>query len=163
MVPSIEKRAVARKWSALLLVAEAAALASVVPGMALAKGARTEARSPATNASPAARGQMFALVFGPGSKWTRGQPLRKGAFPQHLEYWRKLHADGLIASAGPLGRDTALVILRARNQAEADRLVASDPAVKARLLSAVVRPYAPSMVNVAALDPPTKSAAGRTP
>lgn len=56
---------------------------------------------------------------------------RAAVRPRHLDYLRGLHADGKLVMAGPLqdAGDTkgALVVYRAADAEEAQRLVAEDP------------------------------------
>lgn len=96
---------------------------------------------------PVAKGRLFAAVLGPGPKWKKGQPFKGPGLEQHRAYWKKLHDEGRVASAGPLGDDTGLILLRARNQTEANALVAADPAVKAQILRGVARPYSAALMR----------------
>lgn len=53
---------------------------------------------------------------------------RAAVRPRHLDYLRQLHADGKLVMAGPVdGASGALVVYRAADVAEAQRLVAEDP------------------------------------
>lgn len=111
-----------------------------------------ERQKPAPNdEAPVAKGRLYAVVLGPGPAWKRGQPFRGPGLAEHRRYWKKLLDEGRVASAGPLGNDTGLVLLRARSQSEADGLVAGDPAVKARLLRGIARPYAAELINTPVL------------
>lgn len=97
---------------------------------------------------PAIDGAAFAIVLGPGPAWKRGQPFKGPGLDAHRCYWQRLHKDGRVASAGPLGNDTGLAVVRARNQREADALIANDPAVRARILRGLARPYAAVLVSI---------------
>lgn len=101
---------------------------------------------------PVAKGRLFAVVLGPGSAWKKGQPLKGPGLEAHRAYWKKLFDEGRVASAGPLGSDAGLVLLRARGQAEADALIAGDPAVRLRILHGVARPYTPVLSSAAVLE-----------
>lgn len=90
---------------------------------------------------PRRGGSLFAVVMGPGPAWKKGQPLKKGGSDGHWRYWQDLHDKGAVESAGPVGQDTGFVLLRARNQREANALIAADPAVRAGRFRAVARPY----------------------
>ncbi len=105
----------------------------------------------AQKSEPIAKGRLFAAVLGPGPKWKKGQPFKGPGLDQHRAYWKKLHEEGRVASAGPLGEDTGLILLRARSQSEANALLAADPAVKARILHGVARPYRAEMMSTAVL------------
>lgn len=100
---------------------------------------------------PVAKGRLFAAVLGPGPKWKKGQPFKGPGLDQHRAYWKKLHDEGRVASAGPLGEDTGLILLRARNQSEANALIAADPAVKAQILRGIARPYNAALMRAEVL------------
>lgn len=112
-----------------------------------ALGAREKPPTEAKHTAPVAKGRLFAAVLGPGPKWKKGQPFKGPGLEQHRAYWKKLHEQGKVASAGPLGEDTGLILLRARNQSEASALVAADPAVKALILRGVARPYSSALTS----------------
>lgn len=133
----------------------AAALVLVVPA-----GAETKKSEAATKrsaepdkqaAAPVAHGRLYAVVLGPGTAWKRGQPFKGPGLEDHRRYWQRLHKEGRVASAGPLGVDTGLAVVRASSQREVDGLVAGDPAVKARVLRGVARPYDAALVSTPVL------------
>jgi uncharacterized protein len=101
--------------------------------------------------APIAKGKLYAVVLGPGPAWKRGQPFKGPGLDEHRRYWKRLHAEGRVASAGPLGGDTGLAVIRAAGQREADALIAADPAVKARILRGVARPYAAELISTPVL------------
>ncbi len=112
---------------------------------------RAADREPANERPSAQRGgALYAVVMGPGPKWKHGQPLRRGS-DAHYRYWQELYQDGRVASAGPVGQDTGFALLRARNQSDANKAIAADPAVKSGQFRGVARPYAPSLANAGAL------------
>lgn len=98
-----------------------------------------------------AKGRLYAVVLGPGQAWKKGQPFKGPGLDQHRVYWKGLLAEGRVAAAGPLGDGSGLALVRAKNQKEADTLIAADPAVKARLLRGVARAYAADLVSVPVL------------
>ena len=93
---------------------------------------------------------MYAIVYRAGPSWRPGVPMEQQGLREHFYYLRDLHARGVILLAGPLGADGGLVLLRASDQAEADRLMAADPAVIAGLFVGEARPF----VTRFASDPP---------
>ena len=137
----------ARRLSVWLL---AAALMLIPAAAPAGRQKPAEAAAPAP-APKIAKGRLFAVVLGPGPAWKRGQPFKGPGLDEHRRYWKRLLEEGRVASAGPLGGDTGLAVIRAPGQREADALVAADPAVKARILRAVVRPYAADLVSAAVL------------
>ena len=123
-------------------------------GLICAVPALAEREKPAAQtemAVPVAKGRLFGAVLGPGPAWKRGQPFKGADLPEHQRYWRQLFELGHVASAGPLGDDAGLILLRAKNQTEANALIAADPAVIARLLRGVARPYAARMMSAEVL------------
>ncbi|MFM5949385.1 MAG: YciI family protein [Novosphingobium sp.] len=131
----------------------AASCLALAPAAAAPKKAAAPVRQaePEQPPAPVAKGRLYAVVLGPGPAWKKGQPFKGPGLEEHRRYWKKLHAEGRVASAGPLGADTGLAVVRARSQGEADALVAADPAVKARILRGVARPYASELVSTAVL------------
>lgn len=109
------------------------------------------AGKPAVATAPIAKGRLYAIVLAPGTAWKRGQPFKGPGLEEHRRYWQRLHKEGRVASAGPLGGDTGLAVVRARDQREADALVAADPAVRGRILRGMARPYAAELVSMPVL------------
>ena len=126
-----------------LVLAAALGAAPITAAPRTGEAARAEA--------PVAKGRLFAVVLGPGAAWKKGQPFKGPGLDQHRSYWKGLLGQGRIAAAGPLGDGAGLALIRARNQKEADALIAADPAVKARILRAVARPYAADLLSVRVL------------
>jgi uncharacterized protein YciI len=107
--------------------------------------------APTTPAPPIAKGRLFAVVLGPGAAWKKGQPFKGPGLDSHRAYWKGLYAQGRVASAGPLGDRSGLALIRAKNQKEADALIAADPAVRARVLAEVARPYSADLTSAPVL------------
>lgn len=121
------------------------------PSLAGSGTARQAAKGDPASPAPVAKGRLFAIVLGPGQAWKKGQPFKGPGLDQHRQYWKGLFAQGRVASAGPLGDRSGLALVRARNQKEADALISADPAVKARILSEVARPYSAELVSAPVL------------
>jgi uncharacterized protein YciI len=121
--------------------AKADTAARARPDAARREAAAREREKPDTARPVRPGGPLFAVVIGPGPAWKKGQPLRKSRSDDHWRYWQDLHDKGLVESAGPVGKDTGFVLLRARNQREANALIAADPAVRAGRFRGVARPY----------------------
>lgn len=126
----------------------AAKPAATKPAAAKPAAAKPAADKLADKPAPVAKGRLYAVLIGPGAKWKKGQPFKGPGLDQHRAYWKKLFGEGRVASAGPLGEDIGLILLRARDQREANALVAADPAVKAQVLRGVARPYASALTSV---------------
>ncbi|MFM5895708.1 MAG: YciI family protein [Novosphingobium sp.] len=114
--------------------------------------AKAESKSAPTAPAPIiAKGRLFAVVLGPGAAWKKGQPFKGPGLDAHRLYWKGLYAEGRVASAGPLGDRSGLALIRAKNQKEADALLAADPAVKAKVLAEVARPYSADLTSAPVL------------
>jgi len=90
---------------------------------------------------------LYAVVFAAGPAWRRGKPFAEQGLRQHFDYWMALFKSGRVATAGPLGEDGGLVLLTASDQAEANLILAADPAIKAGIFTGSIRPYSPPMMN----------------
>ena len=113
---------------------------------------KTDAKPAPTAPAPViAKGRLFAVVLGPGSAWKKGQPFKGPGLDAHRQYWKGLLAAGRVAAAGPLGDRSGLALIRAKNQNEADALIAADPAVRARVLAEVARPYSADLLSAPVL------------
>ncbi len=102
-------------------------------------------------AAPVAKGRLYAVVLGPGPAWKKQKPFKGPGLSQHRAYWQGLLADGRVASAGPLGEESGLALIRVRDQREANAVVAADPAVKARIFQGAARPYAAELISTPVL------------
>ncbi len=72
---------------------------------------------------------------------------------EHFFYLRRLDAENRIILAGPVEPDGGLVLLHARDQADAERMVAADPAVVAGIFIGEVRAFTPRFVGRRPLSP----------
>ena len=117
--------------------------------LAVAPAPAAQAGSNPEMAMPAAKPQtLFALIYRPGPKWQAGKPFREQiAIKGHFDHMKALFAKGQIFAAGGLGIDHGLVLLHARDQAEADAILAADPMVQAGSFAGEIRPYAPSFLS----------------
>lgn len=102
----------------------------------------------APDANAAASGtQSFAVVYRPGPAWRPGVPMEEQGLRDHFFYLRDLDRSGRIILAGPLGPDGGLLLIRARDQAEADGVVAADPAIVSGLFVGAATPFTPRFVG----------------
>jgi uncharacterized protein len=136
--------------SKLAAVFLAAALAASAQSQAQPGGERL-ATNPAPAATPAAERKLFALILRPGPAWKAGRPFAEQGLRPHFDYWMALFRAGRIATAGPLGTDSGLVLLFASDLEDAEAIMRADPAVTGRIFIGDVRPYAPPMINAGTL------------
>ena len=120
-------------------------------GMAGASGGTTQ-ETPDAATTPRAR-IPFAILYHPGPAWRAGVPMEKQGLRDHFFYLRALDKDGRIVIAGPVGPDGGLILLLARDQADADHVVAADPAVVAGLFVGKAKRFIPRFVGKAPLSP----------
>lgn len=105
------------------------------------KAAASKPKEAEVSAARYKGGKLFAVVIGPGPSWKKGQPLKKSGNDKHWQYWQDLHRGGRIESAGPVGKDTGFALLHARDQKDANAVLAADPAIRAGQYRGVARPY----------------------
>jgi uncharacterized protein YciI len=105
------------------------------------------ALSAPSSAEDADRGELFAITYRAGPSWKPGVPMEQQGLRDHFYYLRDLHARGTVLLAGPLGDDGGLVLVRARDQAEAERTMATDPAVVSGAFVGDVRPFVPRFAS----------------
>ena len=110
-------------------------------------------RAASASGETASEGRLFAIVLAPGPAWQPGRPFAGQGLRDHFFYWKRLSDAGRVASAGPLGEDHGLVVLRAADQAAADAILAADPAIGAGIFTGAARPYPAPMRNGEALAP----------
>lgn len=94
----------------------------------------------------------FVIIYKAGPKWRPGVPMRGQRLRDHFYYWKALDEDGRVIIAGPLGADGGLILLHARHQEEADKVIATDPAVVAGVFVGEARPFIPRFVGAKPLS-----------
>ena len=127
------------------------AIRALVLGMSLLLTAplAAEQEKPASQAAAAESLPLFAIVYRAGPNWSSGVPMSEQGLLEHFYYMRDLHERGLIVLAGPLGEDGGLVILRAAGQADADRTIEADPAVRDGKFVGTATPFVPRFTEAA--------------
>jgi uncharacterized protein YciI len=104
--------------------------------------------------APAPRA-LFLFLFRPGPAWQAGVPMRRQNLRAHAEYHARLLREGRsFAGGGYVGVDGGLAIVRAADRAEAEAMLAADPAILNGVFVAELRQWAPRFHNDAPLLPP---------
>jgi uncharacterized protein YciI len=86
----------------------------------------------------------FLVLYRPGPAWAAGKHIREQPPKEHGKYLLGLFERGVLKSAGPFEDDTgAAIVLEAADAAEAEALIAGDPAVKARIFTHEIHPWSP--------------------
>jgi uncharacterized protein len=102
-------------------------------------------------ARPAIDGALFALLYRPGPRWVRGEPLDRQPLAAHRAYLEGLARVGRVAVAGPfLDVAAGLAVLRVVDQEAAAAVLADDPAVRDGVLVGEVRRWLPLVGDMAA-------------
>jgi uncharacterized protein YciI len=115
-------------------------------------GAQTPA-APAPASQPAAQPrQLFLFLYRPGPAWRAGVPMARQDLREHAAYHARLVREGRSAAAGGYaGEDGGMAIVRAANRAEAEAILAADPAIRNGVFVAELRQWAPRFHNDAPL------------
>ncbi len=117
-------------------------------GLALVMAASGGVTAQTTGPAATVKGETpFVITYRAGPKWKPGVAMRDQGLRDHFYYMKSLDQRGRIVVAGQLGPDGGLVVLRAKDQADADQIVAADPAVTAGIFSGEARPFVPRFVG----------------
>lgn len=108
---------------------------------ALASPVLAQQSPPPSVAQQADDGPLFLILYRAGPAWEPGAPMAEQGLLEHFYYMRDLHQQGRILLAGPVGEDGGLVVLRAADQAEAERVIGDDPAVTAGKFVGTAAPF----------------------
>jgi hypothetical protein len=72
--------------------------------------------------------QLFAVLRARGPAWKHGQPLEaQEGWLAHADLMDEMAEEGFIVLGGPLGSDDALLIIRAKDEAEVRARLRADP------------------------------------
>jgi uncharacterized protein YciI len=86
----------------------------------------------------------FLVLYHPGPAWAPGKHIRDQPPREHGKYLLGLYERGVMKFAGPFDDDTgAAIVLEAADAAEAKALIEADPAVKAKIFTHEIHPWAP--------------------
>jgi len=84
----------------------------------------------------------YVFLHVPGPNWLTGKPITEQPLASHFRYMAQLESEGkLILGGGFLDGSGAMGVLVANSQAEAERIVANDPAVSEQVVMATVHPW----------------------
>lgn len=109
------------------------------------------AQPPAPGAATPAR-QLFLFLFRPGPAWQAGVPMRQQNLREHGAYHARLVNEGRsVAGGGYVGEDGGMAIVRAANRAEAEAMLAADPAIMNGVFVAELRQWQPRFHSPAPL------------
>ena len=104
-------------------------------------GAQTPPASPPAPDQPR---QLFLFLFRPGPAWRAGVPMRQQDLRDHGAYHARLVREGRsVAGGGYVGEEGGMAIVRAADRAEAEAMLAADPAIRNGVFVAELRQWAP--------------------
>lgn len=95
------------------------------------------------SAPPETALQPYAITYRPGPAWRAGQPMASQGLGPHAAYIQSLEAKGRVYAAGRVGEERGLAVIRAADLAEAQAILAADPAVTAGIFVGEVDLFAP--------------------
>lgn len=88
--------------------------------------------------------QLFLFLFRPGPAWRAGVPMRQQDLREHGAYHARLVREGRgVAGGGYVGEEGGMAIVRAATRAEAEAMLAADPAIVNGVFAAELRQWAP--------------------
>jgi uncharacterized protein YciI len=102
------------------------------------------AQVPQTSPAPAQPRQLFLFLYRPGPAWRAGVPMARQDLRAHGAYHARLVREGRsVAGGGYAGEDGGMAIIRAANRAEAEAILAADPAIRNGVFVAELRQWTP--------------------
>ncbi|MBB5518037.1 YciI family protein [Amphiplicatus metriothermophilus] len=129
-------------------------MSKLVLSAMLAIAALGLARAAAENAAAQPERALFIFAYSPGPAWVEGKPMREQNLLPHGRYIRSLLDEGRIFAAGGYAdADGGVALVWAQDRAEAERLLAADPAIVEGVFTAEIRAWAPRFVSGETLQP----------
>ena len=102
----------------------------------------TGAEKKAKGSAPAAEKSQFLIRLMPRHPEAAASEDEKARIVKHFDYLKALQSDGTLVLAGISTDDYAgIVIVEAAGREEAERIVASDPAVSGNVYQAEIHPF----------------------
>ncbi|HTU11209.1 MAG TPA: YciI family protein [Allosphingosinicella sp.] len=99
---------------------------------------------PAPVTAPEPPRQLFLLLFRPGPAWRAGVPMAQQDLRDHAAYHARLVREGRsVAGGGYVGIEGGMAIVRAADRAEAEAMLAADPAIRNGVFAADLRQWTP--------------------
>jgi uncharacterized protein YciI len=111
-------------------------LVSLAPILCLAQNV-TEAVKPQTTTKA-----TYLVIYRPGPAWLRGKSVIEQPLKEHGKYMLSLYIKGSMKLAGPLTDNAGgAVLLDVSDEAEAQTIVANDPAVRSGIFVYELHPW----------------------
>ena len=110
------------------------------------------AQQPVQPAAAAQARQLFLFLYRPGPNWAAGRPMNQQDLRAHGAWHNQLVRDGRsVAGGGFVGMEGGMAIIRAADRAEAEALLARDPAILNGVFAAELREWRPRFHSPAPL------------
>ena len=88
--------------------------------------------------------QLFLFLFSPGPNWREDVPMRQQDLREHAAYHDRLVREGRgFAGGGYVGMEGGMAIVRAADRAEAEAILAADPAILNGVFAVELREWRP--------------------
>jgi len=88
--------------------------------------------------------RLFLFLYRPGPAWRAGVPMQQQDLRAHAAYHARLVQEGRSFAAGGFdGQDGGMAIVRAASRAEAEAMLAADPAIRNGVFVADIRQWTP--------------------
>jgi len=101
-----------------------------------------DAHSPAQTSAADTSGANFIIVLERGPNWLPGKSVSEQPLREHGRYLLRLMESGKLVLAGPfLDEQGGIILLKAADSAEAQKIANEDPGVQNRILQPAVHPF----------------------
>lgn len=135
-----------KAFSTIQRVALTTVLAMGIVALPMIAPASALAQEPLVAAESQGQGSpLFVIIYRAGPNWTHDVPVQQQGLLEHFRYMQDIERQGRIMIAGPMGADGGLVVLRAADQGEAERVIREDPAVIAGKFLGSAAPFFPRL------------------
>lgn len=85
---------------------------------------------------------VYVVLYTPGPNWLPGQGVYNQPLEEHGHYMQRLYDQGKLLLGGPFIDDSGgMAVIEVAGEAEAQRAVADDPAVRDGIFSATIHPW----------------------
>lgn len=100
--------------------------------------------------------QHFLILYSPGPAWKKDHGIGGEDLMAHGDYMHSLHQQNILIEGGPFMDDSGgMTLITVDDKAQAESIVAKDPAVINGVFTAVLRPW--MRVNWETYQPSTTS------
>ncbi len=106
--------------------------------------AAQQAPTPAVTATASVQ-PVYLLTYRQGPAWIAGQPMARQKLGPHVRYIQGLLKDGTLVAAGRFTDENGgMAVIRAASRAEAQAVLAADPAVMSGIFVGTLTSWEPS-------------------